>query len=1437
MNLFLKYKKILYILIPLSLIWGIYYNLKNNLPWVVEKTLKVALGPEISSKSITFPKFGVIDIKDVVLKDKGDIIVKAPEIKITYSKNSLFALRLEEINVYNPDVKIVRDDSDINIVTAFTGPSSNSEKKEDKKKSGSAVPIGKINVYNANLTFIDLSYSRPIEKKLVDTNGFVAFDKKTGIDLEFKGKNEQEVITYSFNDLSEKYDMTIKLQNVILNSALLQYGYDDKNIETVNGIIDMNLQITPKGLYGRADFKNGDVVYLDLLSPVKNINGYVNFLGERINVEADYKVFNKDGKFSVNYDSGSGVNVDFKLNNITYSEAEEYTLLKSLDLPLKNLNFKNVNINLNYNEKKEFKVTIGFDSDLYKIDNIEFSKIDGKFIYANDKFYLDKIKFKLSYPNEYIDIQKDVEIYSEIESDENAVNFKVESNIISINGIYDKSTELLEINQNENPIFIYDVKNKNLITGNLEIENIFDKYNFALTAREEEDIIYLDRFMLEKDDEIINIFGFLDTISKNYDFDFYGENFNSDGIKNIGDTVFQGNFLGKIIGEKEKFKLELQLEDINIEKNFKIEGFRGYVFAEQSEKLAVNFQGSVEKVAYDKYFIDGVKFGGGYADNKVTILNIGNGLFSVNGEYDILKSNINLSYFIESLTSERLNIDEINFVINEAEGTIKGDVKNPEVISNIVSANIESPNGSQANVSGKINFKNSNLKIEKININESFIEGNYSFGDKKGTMIVQLFEEELNRYYADKSFNYRLIGRAKIDIDNKNIKAIGGLGLDRGYFKGEAIPKLKTNFEYISNDFFNGILNLKNLEILNSRDENILSGNGSVNLKDRRIDFSIKDQKVILKKLDKYLKNDTISGDFLLNSFVKGSFNDLKYGVEISKGIVKVSDVEFDGVQAQILGDLNQINLNYLRFKYLGNSLENRGSYSFDNGVYSFSAESSRIDLSFLNILFKRYGIENISGSSKLNLTLGNNSNTGYFSIDNLNVYSKKYGVSLEKLNMSAELNGKYLNLNNFSGILNDGEISSKGYLKIPSIYDIEENPEFYKDLDYSLYFDMKNIKYQYEDYFNLTLSSSMSFKESKIMGNLSIDRGEIKAIPNATKSLLNIVLKFLFDKTRSVINRSKDLGSDFEIYTEIENSVEIDIGVDIKDGIILDIAQLNPFVDDVKGEIFGRGKFTGKGSKILFTGEVEAKKSSLVLGGNQYILSRAMMVFNDRNDYIPNVNPTIILEAYSLLDSGRIDLSLFGTLKDLTFNIKTNQGVSSSNLSRLFTGEDIESETTATSFIMKTIIDSQISNMLLRPISSTVKDMFGISKFRIVSNIMNFADPVQNQEAGNDNMFGFGASLEAENPIYKDNYFWVAKVGIIEPGNKSNQNMSNAVNEYDFKVERRFPSGWSWGVGVSKIPNESIIQNENKNGILNYYIDFKFERKYNSLVDIFKRE
>ncbi|MGL4210522.1 MAG: hypothetical protein ACRCRT_03150, partial [Cetobacterium somerae] len=391
--------------------------------------------------------------------------------------------------------------------------------------------------------------------------------------------------------------------------------------------------------------------------------------------------------------------------------------------------------------------------------------------------------------------------------------------------------------------------------------------------------------------------------------------------------------------------------------------------------------------------------------------------------------------------------------------------------------------------------------------------------------------------------------------------------------------------------------------------------------------------------------------------------------------------------------------------------------------------------------------------------------NSGYIDLIDFNATLPKALLNLNNLNMILKIDNERLTVNSLEGKLNDGEIKGKGYLKLPSLDEIKADDEFYKNLDYAFNITLKNMIYQLKDYFKIDLSTNLVYSENKVSGNVIINNGEITGILKEDKGLILTILNFIIDKTRAIIGESKRLGKDFEIKSGLNETPEFNIGVMIRDGININIPDISTFAQDVQGVLLGRFNIVGKNEKIGVVGELEIQKGSFVLGSEDFTVTRALLLADKKNGLISDFNPNLIFDVSSLTANGNVEISLQGELNSLRLNIVTNQGSESSSLKNLFDGSGEGNDKNVVALLFKTIIDSQISSTLLRPISRTIQNVFHISKFRIVSDVFNQevlanSDDPKTQDP---NVFGFGAYLEAENPIYKDKYFWILKLGIID--------------------------------------------------------------------------
>ena len=517
--------------------------------------------------------------------------------------------------------------------------------------------------------------------------------------------------------------------------------------------------------------------------------------------------------------------------------------------------------------------------------------------------------------------------------------------------------------------------------------------------------------------------------------------------------------------------------------------------------------------------------------------------------------------------------------------------------------------------------------------------------------------------------------------------------------------------------------------------------------------------------------------------------------------------------------------------------------YNIKDGSYDLVVKSDKINLSFLNIFLNKYKVENINGVASFNMELTREKNSGFLKISGFGLEKKDLFLKLDDFNSTILLSGNKIYTESLTGKFNKGDVTFNGSITLPTLDELSGNPYFYENLQYQANLELKNVFYQYEDYFNLLVNTNLNLKNNSLFGQIEIVNGNVYEIPTKHEGIFEKIKKFLFSSASKTVNDSEALGKDFKIETVFENAFNVNVGVKIRDGIKLQIDEVVSLVTDVQGNVVGSGVITGNQGKYLFLGNVEVVGGSFNVNDNLFNLDRVLVAFNDRNVYFPKVNPTILVDASVQVQNDTIGLSLNGTLDNLRFNISSDNGNSSGSLNALLTGNNEgggNNDITAT--LLTNIIGGQFTQ-ILKPISNLVKHTLGLSKFRIASNII--TDNQSKNEFGNNNnqqqsRFRLGAVLEAEDNLYKDKIWWVATATLLgddsEQNNGEGNNSNNGgIKNYDFSLEYRFDNTKSIGIGVGQLPPDMKRHpNKDTQKKLNYHIDLKFQKKYDNLLDTF---
>lgn len=1466
-------KKLIFVTFLFLFFFGGWWTIKYNLPKTVEVVVRLFVGPTLKSSSIDFQKDKVV-IKDFLLADGEEVIIDTPEVDILYTRESLKNFRIEEIILNGGTANITRrKNGDINIVAAFAGESKEDESKEETPakdepyKPGIGIPIDRITGKNITTVFRDLGYRLPIEQTAYNTNGYLTFSKTEGINLHFIGSNGPEIYDFAFSTTKEPYSMTIKLSNIAVKSELVQYGYDGKEVSYDGGELNMDLTIASSGMLGWIKFRDVDVRYIDLDDPIKAVTGGVDFTKEGIFLNATGKVFEKPEKFTLSYKDNE-LNIDFNLKDIQKENLEKLSYLKGIELPFEKINIDSVKFNLNL--KEELKVTIDAFIKKLEMPGLRLENTDVNFLYDKLGIHLPKISTTLN----RLDENKRVTIAEKIDGTvnfwegkgdltldiknvnhqkyipdfkgklnfeilEKEIDFNLSSNIIDLEGRYLLEAKKVQLDKKNEYFLEYDLNKNILSTGEGKIKFSLFANNFIIDYFVNNNQLNLKSFSLIGDSgKELELSGDIDLSNINYNLKLDSKNLHFKEFLGEKEGELRGTFTGYIQGEKDKVKGELDITSISGKYFGKIDDLRGKLVFSKDEKLFMEFNGEIGKLGYKDYEVDGFYFVTRMKNNIFEIKSFNNQLLSLWGNINLNKETIDLNAKIEKLSSKKFGVEKPELRIDLLTAQLKGKLSNPIGKIQLDDVKLILENGEMVAVTGDINYLNNYVTINEVKINNNILKGKYSIEKNSYDATLYLIEENIGRYYGDTSLKYRVIGTAKLKGEGKALTLGLKSTIDKIYLMGNKLPNIYIDTEYRAENLNDGLLKIKEITLSNSSLENLFSIVGEFDVVNSNLNMRIDNQKLPLKYLKEYIPLDDLSGDLLLNGDFGGKLDSLNYNLSITSDTIGIKNVLFNKFRIFLNGDLKKVVLNEFSFKYLDNLFYSNGEYDIVNSRYGYNAQARDINFDFLNIFLEKYGITNIHGFSTFDLKITESKNSGFLKIKNFNLENKDLFLKLEQFNSTIRLENDKVYVEEFKGKLNEGTISLDGDIVIPVLKEISENPYYAERLKYRFNLKLDKINYKYGNMFGVTFNSNMSVIENKIFGDIEIIEGRVDEIPNTSKSLFQRIKEFLFKSSSETVNKSEDLGSDFKIETVFENSLDINIGVKISKGIKLDIQTVNSFVGDVKGNVIGNGTLSGKDGKYSFIGNIEVIGGSLNINENIFYLDRAMVIFNDPKTYLPKVNPNLLVDARVDVQDEQLGLSLNGNLDNLQFTINSKSGSSSGNLNSLLTDTDnLEGGNSATTTLITNVIGGQLSQ-IFRPVSNLVKNTLNISKFRISSNILSEQTKDNNNDEAQSRL-KLGAVLEAEDNIYKDKVWWVARGTLLGEDNVNSEQRdssnSGALQEYDISLEYRFDATKSIGIGVGKLPEDrkKSSDKESKNG-LNYHIDFKFEKRYDSLLDIF---
>ncbi|MDR1831712.1 MAG: translocation/assembly module TamB [Fusobacteriaceae bacterium] len=905
------------------------------------------------------------------------------------------------------------------------------------------------------------------------------------------------------------------------------------------------------------------------------------------------------------------------------------------------------------------------------------------------------------------------------------------------------------------------------------------------------------------------------------------------------DIKIRGDFSGAFFKyeNNKNYHLNLDVESLSLNYSAELLNFHGKIQGTAGERNEAVLFGEIGVVAMGDYATYGVKSAAGFQKGILEIKEMRNEIFDVRGSVNLEERRPELTVSVTSLNSTKLKLDApVKFYIANARGKLGGTWDALLGTLEIGGGKLYFPGGSEAEIRGKIRYENESVGAEDFLLNENRLTAAYDIRKQAWRLAMDLNEENMTRYVTAADLRQKVTGKLTARGSGRTLAAKAQVSLKENAVKGFMIPDLTAEISYDTEEIGKGKIKLEKLRLLNGEGKQLAGGAGLIDLSAGTMELKVPESAVAFQDITSYTGLSELRGTLILSGGVSGPLSNVAYKIAAHAGEAHLNTMRFNNLVIDVSGNTERVDFNNISLLYSANALKAYGYSDLKQNKYEIRVESPKADLRFLTFLLKDNGISEIRGTTSLDLTLTDESNKGFLTLQNAGFNYEPYFLNFTDINSRIDLNQKTVTVENFTGKMNGGDVSASGKINNFTV-DALQSEHRMEELDYRFDLNLRDIRYHFGKQFQLFFGAELNFAKNKLAGTLTVDEGEVKALPMETKTLFQILRDLLFKSTSKVAQAGRELKG-FKVDTSFYNPVELDLAISATKGIKLDIAEVNAFVTDLKGTAVAEGTLSGKGSELVLLGEAEILDGSLSLNENGFIVDRAVMSFTDKKDYLPGINPSVSVEARVNVSGEEVKVGVHGQLDRLRFQVASMEGGSSGDLRGLLAGElDVQDETTAK--LVRMILNDQIAQTFMGPITKKIKKAFGLNKFRVKSDLLN--QKKQSRYGEESSELQFNAVLEAENNLWNDKLFWVTSITLMDAnlGEKNTGSQEGGLQEYDVSLEYRYKPGRSFTLGAGRVPDykkKEGSRNTGRKDSVNYHVGMKFEKKYDKLSDVWTK-
>ena len=822
-------------------------------------------------------------------------------------------------------------------------------------------------------------------------------------------------------------------------------------------------------------------------------------------------------------------------------------------------------------------------------------------------------------------------------------------------------------------------------------------------------------------------------------------------------------------------------------------------------------------------------------DNVVNITSIQNENLNASGKFDMKTGKMDVNaglrdYMLYNTSSPKINL-RVGTLDASLSGTIdklSGAITMPSAVTSINSNYVGDTNARLSIKDGVVNF-------EDVTLRENSLYGTYDLKTGISDIGISLNEPDIPKLLKMKDLTFGTRSDLSLKGDLNNFNLAGQVTLGNMSFKTYKIPHVVAELEYSNGNidklFKYGTFDLQKLRFVGDNEETLFETQTKFDLANVNIDYQLEKQKFSLDSVQD-LKNKGYSGDINIGFMYRGSFENFTTGLQIQADEIKLSGFPVNKVDIDLQANEKTLNIGQFYLEYENNPLLLNGYVQFVPIQYNVSMLAKDFNLDFLGV---NKDVQQASGIANIDTIFSNDSTSGHILLDNFNYKTKDKSTLVDNVNANIDLNNNKLVVNRLDGGYNGGTFKVTGDLDVPTIPADFMQTKRLELGKFELNAALNKVGLHYGKGIDFALTGNLIFTENRLFGDLVVSDAEVREIPNFnSKSETENLSEEA--KAKKAQDKTVVEGIVEEVIDKIVKQYTVNLNVRTGSNVKVNIPNVS-IVRNIKGKVKGASEISYSGGELGMDGQYSITRGSFSINGNDFKIDGAEIRFlpSSNGSATSISDPFVIFDASTVVNGDRIEINVTGNVSKPDIKFSSSSGKTKEEIVSLLAFNTVvgnserkpgsTEENSADGLVVAgSLGNSALNELLFSSVTGKIKDVLGISKFAVSTNV-NHSDKTGEYSAA--------TTVTVQDNIYKDKLFWNASFKFPYQTSKSEEKIPMGYNAW---LSYNVTNGLDLRLGGESINKSRTSANMSNGARVNYYFGIDFSTRGDTLGDIFRK-